>query len=409
MRTLPLIALAATAAAASPARCQDAPIANAPAANAPVTVTPETSGADLLLAARKALNTTYYYNPAPGEFAPAEKLKHQRAMVAQNAPALVLLRQALARGIAAPPFKSTLEDDPFLLLAPAREMAQQLVQEADVRAADGDALGAVNTDFDALALGAQIGRGPFVASLTGIALTRIARQSLESHAPLLRAPQLRAVAARWEKLDATRLSYAQVIGAYEQNELKQLEPIVADPEQLKVLGLSGNFKPMEKRQLQTLTPAEFRANFHSVVQNALARAAWPYRSAAEAAPIQAGDPVSQWSAQLFSQPLTRLNFTQDAALNTLSLAALKLRATKLETGAYPDQFDAGVDPFSPALAPLVYRREGDKYLLYSVGPDGKDDGGAAISTVETDRETGAPKVTARLQPQSTGDIVAPVF
>ena len=55
---------------------------------------------------------------------------------------------------------------------------------------------------------------------------------------------------------------------------------------------------------------------------------------------------------------------------------------QLEHGAPPEQLDVLVpayimsvpeDPFD--LQPMRYRREEDSYLLYSIGPNGKDDGG----------------------------------
>lgn len=105
----------------------------------------------------------------------------------------------------------------------------------------------------------------------------------------------------------------------------------------------------------------------------------------------------------------RLYSERDIVIHRLWIAALWLHAHKLETGAYPAQFDAGADPFSPNLAPLIYRRDGDKYLLYSVGPDGKDNDGADALTIVNDPKTGAKTVSDRLTPDSSGDIVAPVF
>jgi hypothetical protein len=64
----------------------------------------------------------------------------------------------------------------------------------------------------------------------------------------------------------------------------------------------------------------------------------------------------------------------------LSEMALRLRLYGLDHGAFPEALaDLGLpaaalnDRFSEQ--PLVYRRIGAGYILYSVGPDGKDDGG----------------------------------
>jgi hypothetical protein len=74
----------------------------------------------------------------------------------------------------------------------------------------------------------------------------------------------------------------------------------------------------------------------------------------------------------------------DHAANAMFLAAVALQAWHAQHGHWPDKLDALVpdilaavpqDPFDGA--PLRYRREGDKYVLYSVGPGQTDHGGTA--------------------------------
>lgn len=61
---------------------------------------------------------------------------------------------------------------------------------------------------------------------------------------------------------------------------------------------------------------------------------------------------------------------------------LALRLYRAEHGSFPAQLSALVPRYLDALPldpfngqPLIYRLQGASYLLYSVGPDGKDDGG----------------------------------
>ncbi|NLS92006.1 MAG: hypothetical protein GXX96_07480 [Planctomycetaceae bacterium] len=72
------------------------------------------------------------------------------------------------------------------------------------------------------------------------------------------------------------------------------------------------------------------------------------------------------------------------AATRLLIAELALRAYQLQHGSLPDQLDRlspeflaelPVDPFDPAGRPLRYVRTGDAYLVYSVGYNGRDDGG----------------------------------
>ena len=67
--------------------------------------------------------------------------------------------------------------------------------------------------------------------------------------------------------------------------------------------------------------------------------------------------------------------------------ALALRAYRVENGAYPTKLadlapkylaKLPDDPFAKS-GPLGYKLTGDKYILYSIGPDGKDSGGTPIN------------------------------
>lgn len=72
---------------------------------------------------------------------------------------------------------------------------------------------------------------------------------------------------------------------------------------------------------------------------------------------------------------------QYEALMDIARAGLALEAHRARAGAYPERLadvpgigDLAKDPFSGGE--LIYRREGDGCRLWSVGVDGKDDGGA---------------------------------
>lgn len=81
-------------------------------------------------------------------------------------------------------------------------------------------------------------------------------------------------------------------------------------------------------------------------------------------------------------PRAGLQKGQETAYLELTRVALGLMRFKRASGTYPDTLDALVpsylaalpqDPFT--LKPFIYRRDGDGYVLYSVGMDFKDDGG----------------------------------
>ena len=64
------------------------------------------------------------------------------------------------------------------------------------------------------------------------------------------------------------------------------------------------------------------------------------------------------------------------------------------------------DPFA-AQGALRYRRDGAKYVLYSVGPDGRDDGGKPIyDKTKPVSSDGSERPRYFVEQNSVGDIVA---
>ncbi|HEX9998358.1 MAG TPA: hypothetical protein VGB45_14565, partial [Abditibacterium sp.] len=80
------------------------------------------------------------------------------------------------------------------------------------------------------------------------------------------------------------------------------------------------------------------------------------------------------------------NYARRKATNQNLLLRLALRAYRLENGTYPEKISqlapkylkkVPVDPFGKGEI-WRYKRNGDTFLAWSVGPDGKDDGGKSI-------------------------------
>ena len=104
--------------------------------------------------------------------------------------------------------------------------------------------------------------------------------------------------------------------------------------------------------------------------------------------------------------------TQDLTFDRLLITSLALRAYSLDhKGAYPQTLaqltptymtQIPVDPFGSANASLVYRKTEAAYLLYSIGPDGRDDGGQPCIGHLSDGKTSL----RTYYDTDTGDIVA---
>ena len=359
------------------------------------------SGYDLLLETQGAFWNGPNGSPLAAEkLAPAEDLRRQRLAVENNAPLLAKTREALRLGIAVPaPDPSGIAS--FRTFATVREIARQFAQEADVRAADGDAMGAANSSLDSIELGAQFGRGSLLQWLVGEAVTSIGRKYLVKHAPQLNAAQSREVAARLERVYAARPTLEELLRAEQRTtfalSLSLIENAASRAEMQANLGKPEdveNYSYAQLRQILALDKSQLEANTAELFDAAVARVRQPYQRAAKAAPLRGADPLTDGSAPVLGA--VRFGYERGHLADRFAVAALKLHAIKLETGAYPATFEAGNDPFSPDLSPLIYRRDGESYLLYSIGPDGLDDGGADMTTSITDPETGAEIATNRV-------------
>ena len=113
---------------------------------------------------------------------------------------------------------------------------------------------------------------------------------------------------------------------------------------------------------------------------------------------------------------TEIKDADNRTQNSLLLVHLARRAYRVEHHEYPATLKTLVPDYLPcvpadpfALAdPLRYKRVGGKYVLYSIGPDGRDDGGRPIfdaKKIPPDAwHTFDPRYTVEQKGQ--GDIVA---
>ncbi len=340
-------------------------------------------------------------SPVEKDLAPDENLRRQRLAVARNAPALAKLREALAANFAN---AANAGANNFSSGADAREMARQLAQEAAVRAADGQDVAAVRSSLDAIELGAQISSGSMISWLTGSAIDAVGRASLNETAPKLDAEQLRAAITRLAIIQIEVPTLQAVLRSEEKIALELGRPLVEDPKERAKLQAAlqrpenpqDDFTHDQKRAILALSPAQFESNVRAVFAEGAMRAAGPYQSVIKADDLKGADPVTDLVKPSVGG-LLRLVYERRVLNDRLALAALQLRLIKLESGAYPETFDAGADPFSAELAPLIYRRAGDSYVLYSVGPNGADDNATPVA-----KDQGA-------NLDAKGDLVAPVL
>jgi len=340
---------------------------------------------------------------------PTENLSREYSAVERNTPALALVREAIAiqKPIGPLPAPTDIRDrDGFEFNARMREFARQFCQESDVRFADGDFVGALNSKLDTMELGALVGRGSLIGGLVGNAIEAIGitdgklqTAHIDLIVPHLDAKECRDAAARLERIEARRETLEQILRDEQKSNLAFERPLLPSIQAEKDSEISEGIKRLTKQdiaQLKALTPEKL-AQDNALFFDALAAdASLPYSNIPpKLPPDNELNPFTRSNSLWAKGGGYRFNFARPIAQNRLLRVALELRAQKLEHGAYPDTFQTPLDPFSPASQPLIYRRTATDYLLYSVGPDGVDDGGKVIS--------------GKLQSTSRGDLVQTPF
>jgi hypothetical protein len=142
-------------------------------------------------------------------------------------------------------------------------------------------------------------------------------------------------------------------------------------------------------------PDDLRA-YRQCMEAERARAAEPYYRPEAAAALEEIGLHGKRSGLLTSILVPDLNRAfqteaEDEALHAAGQVGVAVARYRLDHNAFPPNFDALVpryldeiphDPFDGK--PLRYRNHGDDFLLYSLGPDRKDDGGAPF-----DQRTGS--------------------
>lgn len=369
------------------------------------------NGYDLLVKAAQAYIAGEEGSPATEEtLPPDEDLRRQRASIKRNARVLELTREGLALPVQPPPLR---DFTGYMGLSTRWHATARLFkQEAAVRVADGDWNGAMQSHLDAIELGVALSRnGPLLPFLTSTAIEAIGRRDLEKVAVHLNAAQSRVAAQRLEKIENSRPAFVETVQEERKLAIEQLDVHFASPDWKEMLQDGQNLPLVdvdEKQlaQLRGLSADALKANFADAFNIIEANARLPFPTIK--APIPPADTWTRMTVETINKPFIRFSYERSRTENRFFHDALLLRAIKLETGVYPTEFETSIDPFGNNTH-LIYRRDGESYRLYSVGPNGKDDGGEPIQTIETDEKSGIKKVTKRLQVDSFGDILAPVL
>jgi hypothetical protein len=299
-------------------------------------------------------------------------------LVAANEEALRLVRQATARANYWHPLTS---DAPGVVLGDLsrfRRIARLLWWKAQIAIEHRDSNDVADSLAQVARLGQHCGQTPLlVHQLVGVGCLSLAQEGLLE--PL-----------RWPELSAeARRAYIDLAATVCTPPPSLAESLAIEEDQA-----CWTYAAQNKGKLSaTLTPlarayGEFRAAFAPVraladqTPEEQARADNPLRLAAVG---QAKDKSFTLSAPkklariLAAAPLRAMSLqTRVITVQRGNRTVLELFRIKDQTGELPASLDAvtgdfRIDPYSGR--PLVYRRTGEDFVLYSVGIDGDDDGG----------------------------------
>jgi len=340
-------------------------------------------------------------------------VEQKAALVASNAAALAMLRTGFSQ--------EYLDTSPrsisamYSYFAQDRKLARLLQLDETVRAQKGDWSGAVSSGLDAITMGEDIAHSaPLIGRLVGIACEAIGRKLLWNYIDHLDSRQSHSAVKRLETIRSRHSPYVDTVLEEKYMSTSSLNLLFKDSASMQsMLGTSAKVPNIVYDLMYIRYSKESIARSNQQYFDAqIANAAKPYAMHLPSPPIPT-DPINQ--VVLFDFGEAREKDVGSETQNALLALAIALHAYHLERGSYPQALGdlipaylANVpdDPYA-LQGTFHYRPGGGKYLLYSVGPDGVDDGGHPID--DPSKATATNKnLRYYAYSDSKGDIVAGV-
>lgn len=353
-------------------------------------------------------------SPGSTNTVPAPTLAQMQALLSANQPAFELLRQGFTAEYCEIPCRSSSVLFPHF--GKFREMSRALAADAYTRSCAGDWSGAMTSSLDGLRLGEDIPHGGIIMSLlVGIAIQNIARKQTWQIVPHLSAAEAAAATHRLETIMARHVPFADILQEEKWMTEASLLEAFNNPKLKEMLQQDPNADQKTKDYFTHNSVSTIVKQHAEYMDAMIAREKQPY-AAQSAEPKLPDNSLPQAMRPVFGKGRFKeiISTTQNALLlTTLALqsyfAQYHQYPEKLSTETLTDLKAIPADPFA-VNQPLRYKRTATGYLLYSIGPDGKDDGGAPCSEGQ---KTAAPVTRNQsgdsgVQQDSTGDIVAGV-
>jgi hypothetical protein len=337
--------------------------------------------------------------------APAKKFKEileiplveRQKLLQKNKKAIAGIRTALGQSYATPldwerPFTVT-----FPQYTEHREQARLLYFAARTHADAGNRPEAVRCALDAIELGILVSSdGPLIGHLVGVACESMGRKALWELADTLSASEAEQALTRLDTVEKRRApakKFLEIERAFAQKSLYDLaHHKMTAADFVMTMGFSDDKAEQGRQALAIALTDKGKAwQANGQFYNAL-EAYWSRPYAQGTVPTPPADPINSVLAPAFSMA----HFGQ--ARHQTDLALLR-GCLMLKMQNTPEHFEAPADPFGQNR-PLRYEKTVTGYRLWSVGPDGKDDGGKPL--------TPRMKDTRGYDATQIGDVVARV-
>jgi hypothetical protein len=370
--------------------------------------------------------------PVPSGFSAADPnsgyhtftLAEKEQLIRENQPALDKMREGLREAYMSPPVRSF--DTLIPYFAKDRAMARliQLQEKVDIQR--GDWNGAMTSCLDNIQLGTDLPHGSaLIGMLVGIACDAIGRRPIHESDVIdhLTSAQAKAAANRLAQIVDNEVSLATVLQNQKwfmqasilqlfskstwRSDLISLAPANQTPSESELPEIIQIYTTSRRQYFQRYTD-------YMNAEVAYVKMPWPDQLSTPP-PFKPHDVLSDVIVSDF-KPVD-FRFLSTVALDRLLELQLALRAYKLDKGSYPSRLNQLAPQYIPAVPmdpysnnqELLYKSAGSTYILYSIGPDGVDDGGKPIdNTGYWVNMSGWNIHNPTLNPDAKGDIVAGV-
>ena len=333
--------------------------------------------------------------------------------LAESKEGFATVDRALQLPFQLPVFRPKSEDDVRVAALTLRSLAKSLYAKSACQAEGGDHFGAAQSAIDAIQLGInmEVNSG-VVDALSGMVCESYGRRALGTQIAYLSAPQAAQLARRLESILAKRPKYSQIMAgekiafAYgaEVQVRDGLQKSISQPD----ASNPNRYPAWQARLLLPLSNAITRLGIQSIhegIDGVLPGADTPWPSRVVLTPAS-DDATGKLVAKLQG---SRFFYERSKTMANQCLIRLALHAHRKATGAYPQKLEeivprylTGVPADTFAAAPMRYATANNRYTLWSVGPDARDDGGRPLQDATKIKR----EARYLVRPNSTGDIVA---